>query len=254
MDRYDPGPYDGPFQVAGVAGPLGLMRGKMGCHKVPPPRDIERLRAIYDSAISYQDALIGDLTAALEKLGIADETMLVITADHGEELFEERRCGHGASLRDSLARVPLLVHYPAGVSPRIVEEGSEGIDILPTILEMIGVAAPDSLQGRSLRPLASGEGAGWAQPSFASQYEYAFAVRLGRWKARVGKRGRPLVHDMVADPVERHDLGGTRPFERRYLTDHLGLYLAYRGRWHKATWGVVSNMTELAALAMGQPS
>jgi arylsulfatase A-like enzyme len=247
MERYDPGPYDGPFQERGLSGPLGLIKGKMGCHKVPKDRDIQRLRAIYDSTISYQDALIGDLRAALDKLGIADQTMIVITADHGEEMFEERRCGHGKSLRDSLARVPLVVNYPGRIAARTVDEGSEGIDILPTILDAIGAPAPDHLQGRSLRGLAAGDGEGWTEPSFASQYEYAFAMRLGRWKAWVDRHATPLVRDMVGDPDERIDLAGQRPIERRYLTDHLGLYLEYREEWQKATWGVVSNMTEYAA-------
>lgn len=252
MTKYDPGPYSGPFQTQGEAGPLGLMKGKMGCHKVPPERDIERLRTIYDSAISYQDDLLGKLVAHLEQLGIADQTMIVVTADHGEELFEEKRCGHGASLRDSLARVPLLVHYPARVSARVVDEGSEGIDILPTILDTIGAPGFDAAQGMSLRPLAAGDGAGWVVPAIASQYEYAFAMRLGRWKARV-KRGAPLILDMVSDPMERTDLSDTRPVERRYLTDHLSFYLEYREEWHKATWGVVTNMTEAGAAAMEAP-
>jgi arylsulfatase A-like enzyme len=247
MDKYDPGPYDGPFQERGMSGPLGLIKGKMGCHKIPPDRDIQRLRAIYDSTVSYQDALIGDLRAALEKLGIADETMIVITADHGEEMFEDKRCGHGKSLRDSLARVPLMVNYPGRIPARLVAEGSEGIDILPTILDTVGVAAPEHFQGRSLRGLAAGDGAGWAEPSFASQYEYAFAMRIGRWKAWVDRHAVPVVRDMVADPDEHQDVAATRPIERRYLTDHLGLYLEYREEWQKATWGVVSNMTEVAA-------
>ncbi len=250
MKRYDPGPYHGPFQTAGVAGPLGLMKGKMGCHKVPPIRDIERLRAIYDSAISYQDALLGELVAGLGKLGIADQTMIVVTADHGEELFEERRCGHGASLRDSLARVPLLIHYPPKIATRVITEGSEGIDILPTLLDAIGAPLHETAQGQSLRPLAAGHGgAGWVQPSFASQYEYAFAVRLGRWKARI-KSGAPLVLDMEADPDERKDLSASRPVERRYLTDHLGFYLANRATWTKSSWGVVSNMTDAGARSL----
>ncbi|MCB9563447.1 MAG: sulfatase-like hydrolase/transferase [Kofleriaceae bacterium] len=247
IDRYDPGPYDGPFQRMGTPRELGIYVGQMGCHKVPPARDIQRLRAIYDSAISYQDALVGDLLVALDKLGIADQTMIVLTADHGEELFEDDRCGHGASLRSSLTRVPFLVHYPPRVSPAVVDEGSEGVDFLPTLLDTLDLPPLDQAQGETLRPLVAGAGRGWARPSIASQYEYAFAMRLGRWKAKVGRTATPVIVDMVADPDERTDLAATRPLERRYLTDHLGLYVANRAAWHKARWGVVSNMTEAAA-------
>ncbi|MEZ4367701.1 MAG: sulfatase [Kofleriaceae bacterium] len=248
IDRYDPD-YRGPFEESATPGPLGLMKGKMGCHRVPPEREIERLRAIYDSTLSYQDDQLGRLLAALERLGIREQTMIIVTADHGDELFEERRCGHGASLRDSLARVPLLIHYPPRIAARVVEEGSEGIDILPTVLDVLDAPALERAQGRSLRPVAAGHGAGWAEPSFASQYEYAFAARLGRWKARV-KRGTPLVFDMVADPDERTDLAETRPLERRLLTDQLGLFLAHRTVWRKAAWGTTSNMTAAGAAAL----
>jgi arylsulfatase A-like enzyme len=92
---------------------LGFIPGRMGCHIIPPPHHIERLRAIYDSEVSYQDSQLGRFVEELKHRGIYDQTMILITADHGEELFEETRCGHGASLRESLVRVPLLVYYPA---------------------------------------------------------------------------------------------------------------------------------------------
>jgi arylsulfatase A-like enzyme len=208
------------------------------------------MRAIYDSAVSYQDQLLGDLIARLEKMGIADETMIVITADHGEELFEETRCGHGKSLREQLTRVPLLVHYPRRIGARTVEVGTEGIDILPTLLDTVGAPLPAQAQGESLRPLAAGAGPEWTRPTFASQFEYSFAVRLGRWKMRVLRSGEILVQDFETDPLERTNLAKTRPIERRYLTDHLGLYLSQRKRWTKSTWGLVSNMTERAVAEM----
>ena len=91
---------------------ISASAGSMGCSIIPPPADIERLRAIYDCAVSYHDQQLGRLVAKLKSWGIWDQTMLIVTADHGEELFEDGRCGHGGSLRDTLVHVPLLVHYP----------------------------------------------------------------------------------------------------------------------------------------------
>src|SRR5690606_753753 len=149
-DVYSPGPYDGPFKQHGTAKELGIRPGRMGCSVIPPARDIERLRAIYDSAISYQDQQLGRFIDQLQSWGIWDETMLVITADHGEEFFEDGRCGHGGSLRDSLIRVPLLVHdpsrFPGGT---IVEEGAEGVDLLPTFLDAAGAPPLADVQGQS---------------------------------------------------------------------------------------------------------
>ena len=72
-------------------------------------------------------------------------------------------------------------------------------------------------------------------------YEYAHAMRIGRWKARVGQTGVPLIDDLVDDPGETQDLAATHPVERRMLTDDLGLFLALRTQWKKSAWGVVTN-------------
>ena len=251
IDIYSPGPYDGPFKHFGTSKELGFRKGRMGCSIIPPQKDIERLRAIYDSAISYQDRELGRFIEQLKDWGIWDQTMLVITADHGEEFFEDKRCGHGGSLRDSLIRVPLLVHdaarFPGGT---IIDEGAEGVDIMPTMLDAVGAAIPDAVQGRSLVALAQGVGRGWATPSYASMYEYAHAMRIGRWKIRVGVTGVPTVGDMVADPDEKKDLARSHPVERRMLTDNLGLFLALRTQWKKREWGITTNVTRAGAAAL----
>ncbi len=255
MDRYSALPYEGPFKSFGDGFALGFRRGKMGCSKIPPPKDIERLRAIYDSTISYSDDLIGKFIAQLKIWNIWDETMLIITADHGDELFEHSRCGHGGSLRDTLVRVPLLIHYPAQFPAAIIEDqGAEGVDILPTILDALGAPPLASAQGRSLRPLVAGEGRGWTSPSYASQYEYAHAMRLGRWKIAVNIRNQVNVFDMREDLYEERDLSASRPVERRMLADHLGLFLATRARWQKASWGVVSSITAEGARLLDGPA
>ena len=243
IELYDgPKPYTGPFQQFGTAKDLGIKRGEMGCSKVPPPRDVERLRAIYDSAVSYHDERLGELIAGLQHMGIYEQTMIMITADHGEELFEDGRCGHGGSLRETLVRVPMLVHYPPRVAAAVLDEGAEGVDIMPTMLDALGADLPAGLQGESLVARAAGAGRGWPRPSYASQFEYAHAMRVARWKIKVGKRGRPVVLDVVADPDERTDLSDSQPAARRMLTDALGLFLATRTRWHKRTMGVVTNL------------
>jgi arylsulfatase A-like enzyme len=253
IDEYSPGPYRGPFQQYGTAKDLGFKAGSMGCSVIPPPADIERLRAIYDSAISYHDVQLGRFVKQLQSWGIWDQTMLIITSDHGEELFEDRRCGHGGSLRDSLTRVPLLIHdparFPGGV---VVDEGVEGVDVMPTVLAAIGAAPPAEQQGAPLASLAQGVGRGWARPSYASQYEYAHAMRIGRWKIRVGPRGIPIVGDMAADPGETTNAAGTHPVERRMLTDNLGMFLALRTQWRKSEWGVVTSVTAAGARALDE--
>jgi arylsulfatase A-like enzyme len=251
IDIYSPPPYVGPFDEAATPDGLGLAPGSMGCSRIPPPADVERLRAIYDSAISYDDAQVGRMVAKLKAWSIWDDTLFIVTADHGDELFEDGRCGHGGSLRESLERVPLLVHdparFPAGT---VVDEGAEGVDLFPSILSAIGVAAPAAVQGDALEPLAQGVGRGWARPSYASMYEQAHAMRIGRWKIRVGYGNPATINDLLDDPNEQRDISAVRPIERRMLTDNLGLFLALRKRWHKATWGVTTSVTPAGAAAL----
>ncbi|MDB4954044.1 MAG: sulfatase [Myxococcales bacterium] len=252
IDLYSPN-YRGPFVDFASPTDLGFKPNSMGCGITPPAAEIERLRAIYDSDISYQDRELGRFIDQLKAWGIWDQTMLIVTADHGDEIFEDVRCGHGGSLRDSLTRVPLLVHdparFPAGT---IVDEGAEGVDVLPTILAALGQPNIDAAQGEPLESIAQGIGRGWPKPSYASMYEYAHAMRIGRWKARVGKAGVPIIGDLVGDPNETKDFAATRPIERRMLTDNLGMFLALRTRWKKLAWGVVSNVTVAGAAALDE--
>jgi arylsulfatase A-like enzyme len=250
IDIYSPN-YKGPFQEFATPQELGFKPDSMGCSIIPPAPEVERLRAIYDSAISYQDQQLGRVVAQLQDWGIWDQTLFVVTADHGEEMFEDRRCGHGGSLRDSLIRVPLIVHdpsrFPGGT---VVEQGAEGVDLMPTFLDAMGAKIGDAVQGESLVGIARGQGRGWERPSYSSMYEYAHAMRIGRWKIVVGPTGILMIDDLVADPGETADVTATHPVERRMLTDNLGVFLALRGQWKKRAWGVTTSITHQGAAAL----
>ena len=247
LSRYDPEPYKGPFATAAWPGDLGIRAGSMACTRTPAPRDLARIHAIYDSDVSYQDSVLGAMLAELDAQGIADDTMIVVTADHGEELWEAGRCGHGASLRETLVHVPLFVRYPPLIpGGTIVDEGVDAMDILPTLADALGAPPPPRAQGDSLVALAQGIGRGYARPSYASQYEYAHAMRVGGWKIWIGKDGALRLYDLGSDPGEKAPVTD-RPIERRFMADLLHLFLANRSRWSKRRWGVVSNMSPDAA-------
>jgi hypothetical protein len=84
-------------------------------------------------------------------------------------------------------------------------------------------------------------GRGYPRAAISSQFEVAHALRLGRWKIRVSSNGVPAVYDLGDDPAERRDLVGSRPVERRLLTDALSTFLVYQKLWKKTRWGVASN-------------
>jgi choline-sulfatase len=250
LSRYDPEPYSGIHQRAAWPRNLGMTQGSMKCVETPEPRDLARINAIYDSDVSYQDQQLGRLMDQLEAWGIADQTMIIVTADHGEELWEAGRCGHGASLRETLVWVPLLIHYPPLFHGRVVEQGADGVDLLPTILDALDLPEVDAAQGHSLIPLAQNTMtamAGYPMPSYASQYEYAHAMRVANWKARVGRSGVPELYDLRSDPGELVNLAAERPIARQFMSDVLATFLIYRQRWKKRLWGVASNMSARAA-------
>ena len=249
LQIYDPNPYRGQFKNAAWPGDLGLVRGSMRCTKQPNERDLQRIHAIYDSAISYQDAYLNKFLDWLEEKKLLEETLIVVTADHGEELWEDGRCGHGASLRETLVHVPLIVSYPARLpSGAIVTQGVDGVDIFPTILDLMQLEPVAQAQGQSLRRLAHGVDSIYPTPSYASQYEYAHAMRIQQWKVRVGRRVE--LYNLAVDPFEQHSVADSRPIERQYMLDVLRLFLRYRSHWRKSSWGTASNLRPDGVTAM----
>ena len=204
--------------------------------------DKEHIRAIYDSNVSYQDKLLGDMFAKLKAWGVDQDTLVVVTADHGDEQWEDGRVGHGASLRETLIRVPLAIYYPKLFPAGTVFEGADTVDILPTLLDALGQPIPADVQGESLLPIAQGVGRGYPRPSISSQYEFAHAMRLADWKVRVGGSGIPLLFHVEADPMEKTDLADKRPTERRFLTDVFSMFMVNQRNWKKTKWGVPSNL------------
>jgi arylsulfatase A-like enzyme len=245
LKEYHPEPYDGPYKKDVAGKDVEKMAGGS---RQTTPADRKRIIAIYDSTVSYNDQHLGRVLDELKKKKMRDDTMVVITSDHGEELWDYGKVGHGCSLKQQLVAVPLIVHYPPlfgrGV---VVKQGVDVLSVMASVLDAIGAPIPDTVQGESLLPLAQGIGAGYPRPSIATQYELAHAIRLERWKLWTGGKGEPMLFDLESRQGEHHDIAVNRPLEVRWLGDALGTFLVYQDRWRKARWGVASNGT--AALA-----
>ena len=108
----------------------------------------------YDGSIRGMDVEIARLMEGLEELGIADETLFVLISDHGEEFLEHGYHFHGNNAYGEMMNVPLIMHWP-GVLPggTVVERTTESVDMMPTVLELAGIAPPEEAQGQSLLPL-----------------------------------------------------------------------------------------------------
>jgi arylsulfatase A-like enzyme len=157
-----PAPYYGRFTDPSYRGrfkydrPVGLE------HDEPPdPADIAQVRALYDGAVASVDAAAASILASLDRLGLAQNTVVVVVADHGETLWENGRGeGHGDHLfGDEGTHVPLVVFDPRKRGARRVDAIARDVDLAPTLYDLLGVEAPRDLDGRSLVPRMTGEGA-----------------------------------------------------------------------------------------------
>jgi hypothetical protein len=135
-----------------------------------PPAARDYFRALYDESVRYLDEQLGGFFAELERRGLATDTTIVFTSDHGEEFLEHGRYAHTQAYPESL-RVPLLVAHPDFERSSRVTTITESIDLLPTLAALARLAPPAGISGRSLVPLLGGDdghlaGRAWAQNLF----------------------------------------------------------------------------------------
>jgi arylsulfatase A-like enzyme len=123
-----------------------------------PKADFDHVVALYDGGISYVDAQLGKLFAELEARGELENTIVMVTSDHGEEFFEHGNKTHRKSLFAESVHVPWIVAWPGMIDPGAEIDGATGIiDIAPTIYGLLGLGAPDGTIGRDLAPVLRGE-------------------------------------------------------------------------------------------------
>lgn len=129
--------------------------------------DWDHIRTLYDGEIRFTDEAIGDLMDGLKERGLDGNTLVVFLSDHGEEFFEHEGFGHGHTLYGEVIRVPLIIRYPGSLTGgRRVKDQVRLIDVMPTVLDILGVANEEHMEGVSLLPLIEGDGeAGDAVPA-----------------------------------------------------------------------------------------
>jgi arylsulfatase A-like enzyme len=180
------------------------------------PADVAYLVSLYDSEIAFTDRYIGEVLEELEARDRFDDSIVVVTADHGEEFLERGWLGHSITLHQELIRVPLIIKLP-GVGARVVDTPVSLMDVAPTLLHHLGLEVSPSLDGRVL-DLASGTPVSSA-PVFSETFNpqvhrpgrpRAVSLRsvvLGRRKLIFdGIRGASAIYDLAEDPREQSDL------------------------------------------------
>lgn len=174
------------------------------------PADRQRVIDLYDGAIRWVDEHVATLIDGLRARGLLERTLVVVTADHGEELFDRGGFFHGQSLYDEQLRVPLVVRFPGAAHAGTVVDAQVGlVDLLPSLAEAMGLPLLGSVDGESWMPLLRGE-ARPARPLFARaanpERPWRYAVRLPPHKLvlTVDPPGEQLF-DLGTDPGERTD-------------------------------------------------
>lgn len=119
---------------------------------------LDYIVSLYDSEAFYLDHNLGELFNKLDELGIKDNTLIIITADHGEEFYEHGGFVHANTLYEESIRVPLIIYYPKQFTPKRVSQRVSLVDIFPTILEFSGInISEEDIDGVSLIPLLEGD-------------------------------------------------------------------------------------------------
>jgi arylsulfatase A-like enzyme len=221
-ERYSPPrPWDRRFLPAGTSRASVAGLGSKGEILASTGRRRERslaiLTGLYDGAIGYLDARIGELLDDLEASGRLEDTVVIVTADHGDSLGEHGYLGHRLYLYEELVRVPLVISYP-GAFPAgtAVDDQVELGDLFPTLLELGGTAPAEGTT--PFRSLVGSSG----PPPFAVLENTApksldlvqmRALRTPSRKFIWRSDGRHQLFDLAADPAEEHDLSPTAPDE-----------------------------------------
>ncbi len=213
-------------------------------HEPPAPYDQLYAHDLYPGEIAYADESRGTLLDHLPRLGVDRETLVVFTSDHGEGRGEHHESTHSMLLYGSTLHVPLIVRPPlaaAGTgagsdnaSGRRVARRVSTVDVLPTVLDLLGVTAPAGIQGRGLRPLLEGRAdESWRRrplyaetlsPRLSREWGELRALLVGDHKYVHGPR--PELYDLASDPRELRDLSAERPDLASGLRGQLEAYLA----------------------------
>jgi arylsulfatase A-like enzyme len=170
---------------------------------------------IYDANLRWADQSLGNLIAELKQQGLWDNTLLIVTADHGESMGDHRYTWHASCPYDETIHIPLVIRFPGDQRPvGRVSALTETVDLMPTILDLYGVHSPETVQGKSLVPLLTG--------GTRQLHDYVFCKTGGNWACYVIRDHNTALFlyqtsdlralfDLVKDPWQTHNLIAEEP-------------------------------------------
>lgn len=221
--QYDSAPYSGPVDFRRSS--TLLEKVKMGSLKLNG-RDKRRLEALYDAEISYHDVHFAAVLRGLEERGLDKDTVVVVTADHGEEFWDHGSVGHGHSVYDELLHVPMVLRIPGLTHGELKLDDAVGlVDVMPTVLEAIGQPVPDHLSGTSFLPSLQGRASTAPRLSVSGFMNGYRTISSAHLKLIQRTRRKTTLYDTQIDPHENRDLAPSHPIALRHMRGLLGLGL-----------------------------
>jgi arylsulfatase A-like enzyme len=188
------------------------------------PRDLQEVVARYDAGIRYTDEQIGRFLDWLEPRGLLADSLVVITSDHGEEFLEHGGLGHHQLHLDPNLRVPLIFRI-AGAKPRVIEETVELTDVVPTILDLLGLPPAEPSVGRSLAPVLAGGRAERGRLAYAEKGRKGVTTIVGDDHQLIHdeREGQARLFDLRSKPSVEMSLNDAPPARRNELESALTL-------------------------------
>lgn len=176
--------------------------------------DLAELVSLYDGNLKMGDDAVGQVMAALERAGIFDQALVVITADHGEAFLEHGYVGHNTTIYDEMLHVPLIVKLPAGIAaPDGLDLGKlvTLADVVPMVHRFLGLALPSAVESIDLLEPREDHAERAIFLRSGSSENPIYGVRTSSFKAIVRTGSSPQLYDLSADPVEKVNVVGERP-------------------------------------------
>jgi arylsulfatase A-like enzyme/Tfp pilus assembly protein PilF len=181
-------------------------------YRPPPPFDKEYASHPYDGEIAFADAQVGRLIQFLKDKKLYENTIIVLSGDHGESLGEHGEATHGFFIYNATLHVPLIIHVPNAKNEKLVNDYASLIDIMPTLLHALSINVPAQVQGQNLLPLMSGT----PEDAQRNLYAESFLPRIHfNWSELRGVENaryhfidapKPELYDLSKDPGELHNL------------------------------------------------
>ena len=185
-------------------------------YRPPEPFSTEYKDHLYDGEIAFADVQVGRLIDFLKKKGLLQNTLIVLTGDHGESLGEHGELTHGFFIYNATLHVPVIIHLPGQAAAKTVSDDINLVDLMPTVLSVLKLEVPSTVQGRNLLPIIDGKDK--AAP--ASLYAETFLPRLHfNWSELRGvetekyhfiSAPKPELYDLSKDPGETENLYSQR--------------------------------------------